>query len=89
VLRLAEEKCADFRILSGKFGLLHPHEPIPWYDHILTPNEVAAMAKNIAPDLTGYTEITFFHHQGDYIAPYLATVKQAVGDRKIHLCSID
>lgn len=88
-MKLAETQNADFLILSGKFGLLRPLDPIPWYDHMLTPDEVSAMAQKIAPQLSRYTEITFFHHQGDYIAPYLAAVKQAAGERKIHLSPID
>lgn len=29
----------DFRILSGKFGLLKAEDPIPYYDHLLQLNE--------------------------------------------------
>lgn len=34
-----------FFILSGKFGLLQPQQCIPYYDHLLTADEVPALAE--------------------------------------------
>jgi hypothetical protein len=38
-------------ILSGEYGLLGAEEPIPWYDHLLQPVEVAALAVGVATRL--------------------------------------
>ena len=35
-------------ILSGVFGLLDAHTPIPWYDHALQPPEVDALVPRVA-----------------------------------------
>jgi len=41
---------ADARagILSGRFGLIAPAEPIPWYDHLLQEAEIPAMTQRVA-----------------------------------------
>jgi hypothetical protein len=38
-------------ILSGEYGLLGAEEPIPWYDHLLRPDEVALLADDVAAKL--------------------------------------
>ncbi|MBK7701936.1 MAG: hypothetical protein IPI34_03100 [bacterium] len=38
-------------ILSGEFGLLGAEEPIPWYDHLLSPGEAAPLATGVAARL--------------------------------------
>ena len=40
-----------FAILSGRFGLIGPDEPIPDYDHLLKPDEIPAMAERVAATL--------------------------------------
>ena len=40
-----------FRILSGKYGLLAADELIPWYDHLLSDDEIVAHAALILPQL--------------------------------------
>lgn len=57
VLNLAVEKAVSFRILSGKFGLLAAGEPIPAYDHLLTPDEVDAHAERVADQLRGIAPV--------------------------------
>lgn len=37
-----------FFILSGVFGLLDAHTPVPWYDHALAQDEVAALWPRVA-----------------------------------------
>lgn len=76
-MHTAYKEGASFLILSGKFGLLGPEDPIPWYDHLLSPSEVPAMVNRIADELKSYSEIVFCHSRGDHIAPYLATIKEA------------
>ncbi len=48
VYHWARRDGADFRIFSGKFGLLRPSDPLPWYDHILQPEDVLEMAARVA-----------------------------------------
>ena len=36
-----------FFILSGEFGLLSPLQSIPWYDHLLKPDEVLALTDRV------------------------------------------
>ena len=51
-----------FYILSGKFGLLVPHHPIPWYDHLLAPEEASYLADRIADQIREYgiTGLVYF-----------------------------
>lgn len=42
---------ARFLILSGEYGLLRPEDPIPWYDHLLMPDEVEEMAEVVGVQL--------------------------------------
>ena len=60
--RLATESGARFLILSGSFGLLDRHTPIPWYDHLLSPDEIPEMASR-AEDwlrLEGISQIVWY-----------------------------
>ncbi len=52
----------DFFILSGRFGLLAPLDPIPAYDHLLTVAEAAAHARLVAGQLgdRGVGSVVFF-----------------------------
>lgn len=51
-----------FFILSGEFGLLTPNQPIPYYDHLLTGDEVEAHSFKVAEQINQYgiTQIIFF-----------------------------
>lgn len=51
VAELAARQGAGFRILSGRFGLLAPETPVPWYDHLLCEAEVAGLARGVAARL--------------------------------------
>ncbi len=42
---------AGFRILSGKYGLLDPEAPIPYYDQLLTADSVGAMTMVVKDQL--------------------------------------
>lgn len=90
-MQVARSQGGSFFILSGEFGLIAPQDPIPWYDHMLLPEEVDSMADRIADQLKQYSDVTFFYKPGDFMAPYLASVKQA-SDRfgiKVSLVAID
>ncbi len=51
-----------FRILSGEYGMLEAATPIPWYDHLLQPEEAPAHAETIAGQLraAGIGQVLFF-----------------------------
>ena len=77
VEKLAEHAGVAFRIFSGRYGLIAPTRRIPWYDHLLLPGEVSAMAKKLAPQLRGRARVTFWYAPDDYLAPYRAALRQA------------
>ena len=84
VYRWAQRDGADFRIFSGKFGLLRPSDPIPWYDHLLQLEEVSEMAALAARQiqeqglrkLVVYTDETETHPQE---LVYLGCLQVAAG----------
>jgi len=41
-------------ILSGEYGLIEAHTPIPWYDHYLTMEESEGMAEVVARQIREY-----------------------------------
>jgi len=47
VQELAEREGAHFCILSGKFGLVDWNQPLPWYDHLLLPEEVPQLVEMV------------------------------------------
>lgn len=47
----AEQRGLEFMILSGQFGLIAADEPLPWYDHLLQPEEVDTLAGKVAATL--------------------------------------
>lgn len=51
VFHWSRRDAADFRIFSGKFGLLSAKDPVPYYDHLLRPGEVSRMAQKVARQL--------------------------------------
>ena len=54
VYNAASQLGLEFYILSGEFGLLSPQEPIPWYDHLLKPEEVSSLADRISKQIREY-----------------------------------
>lgn len=78
----AEADGATFRILSGEFGLLAPGEPIPWYDHLLRPDEAMKIAVRVSVSIhaLGVLEVVFFTAGADAdpnLAPYHAAIAEA------------
>ena len=51
VLTLAERTGRAALILSGQYGLLAPDDPIPWYDHALTTDEVETLVPLLVEQL--------------------------------------
>ena len=51
IYKLAKEKDLEFRILSGKYGLISADEKIPWYDHLLVQEEIDSLSEIISNQL--------------------------------------
>lgn len=51
-----------FRVLSGEYGLVAPEQGIPYYDHLLTLEEVPALAELVARQIreAGITAFVYF-----------------------------
>jgi len=69
-------------ILSGEYGLLKADTPIPWYDHLLKPDEVSAMVPRVTSQLRDWGITTVIFHTADpaqvsAIRPYVAVMKRA------------
>ena len=69
-------------ILSGEYGLLAPEAQIPWYDHLLTLNDVAPMVMRVTAQLRAAGVTAVEYHTADAavapaVAPYLAVVRAA------------
>jgi len=52
----------NFLILSGKYGILEPSDPIPYYDYLLQSSEVSEHSKRVADQLEalGVKDLIFF-----------------------------
>jgi hypothetical protein len=62
VYTAASQLGLGFYILSGEFGLLPPQQLIPWYDHLMKPEEVSDLANRMAVQILEYgiTRIVYF-----------------------------
>tara|TARA_Y100000310_G_C20394295_1_gene674307 strand:- start:181 stop:579 length:399 start_codon:yes stop_codon:yes gene_type:complete len=80
----------EFRILSGKFGLLKSKEKIPWYDHQLTMEEIPQLDKIVKRQLSSQKidKIIFFvrdsHSHPDW-KPYIELLEKSCSNQKISL----
>lgn len=80
-------------IFSGKYGLLKPHEKIPWYDHALQPAEVDDMIHKLIKQLTANraSQLTFYALPKNTRGwlPYYKAIEQACARLGIKLrCKI-
>jgi hypothetical protein len=80
----------EFRILSGKFGLLKPDEKIEYYDKLLIMADIPKLAKIIKKQIfsQNINEIVFFAidpKQDIYSKPYLYLMKKVCSENKIPL----
>lgn len=75
----AVDQGADFRILSGKFGLLAADEVVPWYDHLLTEGEVTDHIELVLPQLREIgPERIFLFMRSITIDPCLAAYAETI-----------
>lgn len=74
----------DFYILSGKFGLVHENELLPYYDHLLSLDEVSSLSEIVAEQIVSHriTTIDFFIRASDVdpnVKVYIESLKLACG----------
>lgn len=62
VYEMSQRQGLDFRILSGKFGLLRADDKMGWYDYLLTKDAVDNLARKMQGQmaLDDIKEVTFF-----------------------------
>ena len=90
ICALAKKDNADFRILSGKYGLLSENEEIPFYDHLLMPLEARPVSKLVAAHLEAMDvqKVVFFMEPLNYdpdVAPYLICISLAANEANLLL----
>jgi hypothetical protein len=76
-----------FIIFSGEFGLLEPHDPIPYYDHLLLSPEVSEHSKLVANQLDslGVKELIFFTRNAPIVKPYRDCIKIACNSADVEI----
>lgn len=83
-----------FCILSGEYGLIAPDAPIPYYDHLLTRDEMPALAQTVARQLgeLGITRLVFVTRPlgvDPGAAPYGEVLAMAAASCSVALCTIE
>lgn len=81
----ADRNNLEFMILSGEFGLIDRQYPLPYYDHLLQPDEVVKLSHKVASTLcmAGVKEVVYHTAAPELyydVRPYL-TVMEAACDR--------
>ena len=87
VEKIAKEQKRPFFILSGVYGFVAAEEGIPYYDHLLLPNEVLALTEKIRVQLKEHAveEIHFYTKTKPNWRPYLNALQKASKSLDIHL----
>lgn len=89
VYQMSQLHESPFYILSGKFGLLAPEHPIPWYDKALQPEDVASLVPIVTAQLREIGDnVLFFakHPEEDSTwQPYLDALQKAAENAGIEL----
>ena len=72
----------EFYILSGEFGLIPPDQSIPWYDHLLLPDEVDDLVERMVAQIRRHRTdgITYFTNALDVepaLQPYHSAIVSA------------
>ncbi len=94
VFSVARRLGVAFYILSGEFGLLPPEQPIPWYDHLLSPEEVSQLAGCLTEQISrfGLTGLVYFTQglaREPMVVPYHDTLVAACGRARIPLVVVE
>jgi hypothetical protein len=90
VAEQADKQNRPLFILSGKYGIIPAAHPIPYYDHLLTQQEVTAHAHMVASQIKEHaiTHITFYTRslqQDPNVAAYINCITQAAELAKVDL----
>ena len=89
VFKKSEQDHVEFRILSGTFGLVHPREKIPFYDHQLTAEEIPQLTQKVKQQLAAQNidAVVFFSKTTEMQErkPYADTITQACTELGIPL----
>lgn len=77
----------EFRILSGKYGLVKPEDKIGHYDELLTKDKVSQIAQVVSEQVTfqNIKEILFFTKVSNEYKPYQDLIKMVCSELKIKL----
>jgi hypothetical protein len=76
----------DILILSARFGLLHPSDPIPWYDEAMTLERAAEHRPGIAQSLSRLAHAQGYEDCFVLLEPaYVAALPAVLPIRKITL----
>ena len=79
-----------FYILSGKYGLIESHMPIPYYNHLLQPDEIAIMVRKVGDQLAkaDIQTIIFFTNppeEDPNLGPYLEVIETACRNTNVNM----
>ena len=90
VFHMAEKEGLEFAILSGKFGLLHPEDLIPYYDKLLTEEDIPALNRQMAEFLRenparGIIFLPPDPRSDSKVMPYIKCMRRAARKAKIPL----
>ena len=90
VYEMSQRQGLDFRILSGKFGLLRAEQKIKTYDYLLTQDAVEELKERIKQQITsqGIEGVTFFAENRERHpnwVPYYDSIIQSCNELGINL----
>jgi hypothetical protein len=90
VFELAKSQNTKFVILSGKYGLVEPHQQIHYYDHLLNQTEVETHAVVVASQIAAkdMTKMVFFTNpleKDPNLLPYISSIESACKKANIKL----
>ena len=76
-----------FLILSGKYGILEPSDPILNYDYVLKSSEVERHSKLVAGQLKalGVKDLIFFTRKALFVKPYSECIRLATEKAGVEL----
>ena len=76
------EHDVPFAILSGKYGLVKPEQPIPLYDHLMTEDDITRIKYRIIKFIlsNNVSSIVYFTKDTDAVKPYHTALSEAVSE---------
>ena len=90
VYNSAKRDGQQFLILSGKYGIVDANQPIAYYDHLLTAEEVEEHTELVAEQLSAIriSEVVFFMSSLKHdalVKPYLDSISRACEKLEVSL----